>query len=74
MKTVSDKPFEVRAESEADYQQNLIANGLDAGTAAIVTSIQVLINSGDLNEQTSDLTDVLGRPQTDLASLIKSYK
>lgn len=74
VKTVSDKPFEVRAESEATYQQNLIDNGLDSGTASIVTSIQALINSGDLTEETSDLTAVLGRPQTDIADLIQSYK
>lgn len=71
---VSDVPFEVKAVSEDDYQQGLIASGLDEGTAAVITSMQTLINGGDLDETTTDLTDVLGRPQTDLAEAIKSYK
>lgn len=74
VKQVSDVPFDVHAESDDEFKQGLINHGLDAGTAAAITSMQTFISNGDLDEQTSDLTDVLGRPQTDLADVIKSYK
>lgn len=74
VKTVSDQPFEVHAESEDDYKQNVIKNGLDATVAEMVTSIQVLINNGDLKEESYDLTTVLGRSQTNLALVIEAYK
>lgn len=74
VKGVSDVPFDVQAESDVAFKQNLINHGLDAGTAAAITSMQTFISNGDLDEQTSDLTDVLGRPLTDLADVIKSYK
>lgn len=74
VKQVSDVPFDVHAESDDEFKQGLINHGLDASTAAAITSMQTFISNGDLDEQTSDLTDVLGRPQTDLADVIKSYK
>lgn len=71
---VSDVPFEVHAETEAEFKQSLLNNGLDDGTATAITAMQTFISNGDLDEQTSDLIDVLGHPQTDLADVIKSYK
>lgn len=72
VKTVSDRSFEVQAISEVDYQKSLEESGMDAGTAAVVTSLQSLISSGDLDEDNQDLPDVLGRPLTDLAEVIKA--
>lgn len=74
VKSVSDVPFEVKAVSEAQYQEGLQSSGLDAQTAAVVTSMQTLINNGDLNEDNTDLPDVLGRPLTPLAEAIKAFK
>lgn len=74
IKSVSNVPFEVHTESADEFKQNLIDRGLNAGVASAITATQVFISNGDLDEQTSDLHDVLGHPQTDLASVIQSYQ
>ncbi|MTV81540.1 SDR family oxidoreductase [Secundilactobacillus folii] len=74
VKTVSDHDFEVQSISEAEYQKNLEASGLNTQTAAAIASLQKFIKSGDLAENSTDLQDVLKRPLTDLATVIKAMK
>lgn len=63
--------FNVLAVSDVDYTKGLIASGLDDGTAALITSFQTLIRDGQLAEDTTDLTAVLGRPLLPLADAIQ---
>lgn len=66
-----DASFDVLAVDDAAYEQGLEKAGLDAGTAALVTSFQTLIRDGQLDEDTDDLPTVLGRELTPLADAIK---
>ncbi|MFD1433082.1 NAD(P)H-binding protein [Lacticaseibacillus yichunensis] len=66
-----DGNVQVVAVDDAAYQAGLEKAGLDAGTAALVTSFQTLIREGQLAGTTDDLATVLGRPLTSLADAIK---
>ena len=63
--------FDVVSVTDAEYEAGLEKVGLDAGTAALVTSFQTLIRDGNLDVQSSDLPDVLGRPLLPLADAVK---
>lgn len=71
---VSDHKFDVLSVSDADYTAGLESSGLDAGTAALVTSFQTLIRDGNLDENTDDLVTVLGHDLVTLPDAIKEIK
>lgn len=74
VKVVADRSFDVMSLSEADYQKGLEATGLDAPTAAIITSMQTLIHSGDLAQSDDTLATVLGRPVTPIQTALAALK
>jgi NAD(P)H dehydrogenase (quinone) len=58
--------FAVQAVDAQTYAQGLEATGMPTAVAELVTSIQMLIRAGQLQETTTDLPDVLGRAVTPL--------
>ncbi|MDC4184739.1 SDR family oxidoreductase [Loigolactobacillus coryniformis] len=62
--------FAVKQMTTAEYQNSLVATGLDANTAALFASFQEPINDGSLNETTTDLPAVLGHESTSLPEAI----
>lgn len=64
--------FKVESLSDAEYGELLKATGMDEETISIILSIQDLIADDQLAEETTDLSDVLGRELTPLAAAIKS--
>ncbi len=71
VKEATGKEFEVDSISDEEYSKGLIDSGMDEGTAQVITSLQTLIHDGNLEENTTDLPDVLERP---LPSLVDSIK
>lgn len=63
--------FKVQSVDDAAYKQGLLAAGLDEGTADLVTGFQTMIRAGQLDENTTDLPDVLGHALTPIADAIK---
>jgi NAD(P)H dehydrogenase (quinone) len=63
--------FKVQSVDDAAYKQGLLAAGLDEGTADLVTGFQAMIRAGQLDENTTDLPDVLGHALTPIADAIK---
>ncbi len=63
--------FKVQSVGDAAYKQGLLAGGLDEGTADLVTGFQAMIRAGQLDENTTDLPDVLGHALTPIADAIK---
>lgn len=57
---VTGHGFPVKSVSDAACTQGLQQAGIDAQTAAVITSLQTLIRAGDLAETTDDLATVLG--------------
>ena len=57
--------------SIAEYQKGLEASGLPAEVVGVVTMIQSLIRDGELDEVSSDLPDVLGRPLPSLTAALQ---
>lgn len=71
LKKATGNDFAVQSITAEQYQQGLLDSGMDQATAELITSFQTLIRDGNLDEDTSDLTDVLGH---DLPSLENSLK
>lgn len=69
---LTNQEFKVVSLDAADYRQSLEDNGLPAEVAEIVTGIQTMIQDGDLDETTSDLPDVLGRPLPSLKEALQT--
>lgn len=63
--------FDVKSLSISDFQKALQDSGMDEGTAEVVTSIQDLIRQGNLDENSDDLPEVLGRELTPLAKALE---
>jgi NAD(P)H dehydrogenase (quinone) len=63
--------FKVQSVDDAAYKLGLLAAGLDEGTADLVTGFQTMIRAGQLDENTTDLPDVLGHALTPIADAIK---
>jgi NAD(P)H dehydrogenase (quinone) len=57
--------------SEADYAATLTGFGLPEGTASVVAGIDVAISKGDLFDDTRQLSKLIGRPTTPLATALK---
>ncbi|GIJ67246.1 SDR family oxidoreductase [Virgisporangium ochraceum] len=60
-----------RTVSPAELVDALQGNGLDAGTAGFVASLDEAIARGDLDVPSDDLANLLGRPVTPLADAIR---
>lgn len=71
VKEATGKSFEVSSLTDAEYSQGLQDSGLDKGTADMITSFQTLIRDGNLDENTSDLPDVLGHALPSLTDSVK---
>lgn len=71
IKEATGNDFIVQQVSMKEYQAELEAAGLDKDTAALFTSFQAPINDGSLNEETTELPDVLGHDLTSLPAAIK---
>ncbi|WP_125768438.1 SDR family oxidoreductase [Companilactobacillus furfuricola] len=71
VKEATGNNFEVRSLSDAEYSQGLQDSGLDKATADMITSFQTLIRDGNLDENTSDLPDVLGHALPSLTDSVK---
>lgn len=56
----------------ADYQQGLIAAGLDEGTAVFLTALEANTAAGDLDTDSEDLAKLLGRPVTSLPEAVRA--
>lgn len=68
---VTGKTFTFTNVSTADYKQSLIDNGVNVQLADVLTSMQNLMGSGELDVSSSDLADVLGHPVTPLNEAVK---
>ena len=62
--------FDVKSLSISDFKKALQNSGMDEGTAEVVASIQDLIRQGNLDENSADLPEVLGRELTPLAKAL----
>lgn len=62
--TGTELPY--RNVSLEDYRTGLIAGGLDENTAGFVTALEAGMANGDLDSDSTDLEQLLGRPATDL--------
>ncbi|WP_137597006.1 NAD(P)H-binding protein [Paucilactobacillus kaifaensis] len=71
IKQATGNDFAVHQVSAQEYQSELESTGLDKDTAALFSSFQAPINDGSLNEDTTDLPDVLGHDLTSLPVAIK---
>lgn len=69
---LTSQKFEVKSLSITDYRQKLEDGGIPTEVAGVITSIQTLIHDGDLDEETSDLPTVLGRPLLSLSESLKT--
>lgn len=66
-----DSKFEISSLSDEEYKNDLKNAGVDEGTIDVIISIQDLISSGALTEETTDLVDVLGRELTPISQAIQ---
>lgn len=72
--TISDvtgTPVTYRDLSVEDYRAELQQAGLDEGTAGFVAGIDASIAAGDLETTSDDLAQLLGRPTTPLADVLR---
>ena len=67
-----DAQFKVVSLSIEDFRHALKASGMDEAVVEILTSFQELIRDGNLEGDSDDLPNVLGRPLTALPKAIKS--
>ncbi|MEP7762889.1 NAD(P)H-binding protein [Sanguibacter sp. 25GB23B1] len=58
--------------SVAEYAATLQQHGLDAGTAGFVAALDGSTAAGDLETDSTDLVDLLGRPVTPLADVVRA--
>lgn len=65
------QPFEVEVVNDDQYQAQLQAAGVPKPAIEALVVIQMLIREGDLDEQTNDLENVLGRPLPTLEAALK---
>ncbi|QCB97824.1 NAD(P)-dependent oxidoreductase [Arthrobacter sp. PAMC25564] len=73
--TVSDitgRVIPYRNASLAEYQQGLIAAGLDEGTAGFFAALEANTAAGDLDTDSEDLAKLLGRPATPLSEAVRA--
>ncbi|KRL05522.1 NAD(P)H-binding protein [Liquorilactobacillus oeni] len=70
LKATSTKNFKIEELSDQEYLKALEEEGLGAAAPAIIM-IQTLIRNGQLEEDSSDLSEVLGRELTPLEDAIK---
>ncbi len=68
--TGRDIPY--RNVSLAEYQQGLIAAGLDEGTAGFFAALEANTAAGDLDTDSEDLAKLLGRPATPLSEAVRA--
>ncbi|BAP86278.1 NmrA family protein [Paucilactobacillus hokkaidonensis JCM 18461] len=68
---LTNQKFDVLSVNDADYKKGLTDSGLDEATAGLVTMFQTLIRDGNLDEDTTDLPDVLGHDLQPLSAAIK---
>lgn len=71
VKAATGKSFAVNSITDAEYSQGLQDSGLDKATADMITGFQTLIRDGNLDENTSDLPDVLGHTLPSLTDSVK---
>lgn len=62
--------FDVKSLSISDFKKALHDSGMDEGTVEVVSSIQDVIRQGNLDENSDDLPEVLGRELTPLAKAL----
>jgi len=62
--------FQFKAVSPADYQADLIANGVDATMAPVLVSMQTMMADNELNVTSDDLPTVLGHALTPIETAI----
>jgi NAD(P)H dehydrogenase (quinone) len=55
-----------------EYQQGLLAAGLDEGTAGFLTALEANTAAGDLDTESEDLAKLIGRPSTPLAEAVRA--
>ena len=58
--------------SVPEYAAALQQHGLDEGTAGFVAALDASIAAGDLETDSTDLADLLGRPVTPLADVVRA--
>lgn len=63
--------FEVKSLSDDEYTKVLKDSGMDDGTIGVVIAIQDSISNGQLDEKTTDLTDVLGHELVPISEAIE---
>ncbi|MCI1984438.1 MAG: NAD(P)H-binding protein [Bifidobacteriaceae bacterium] len=56
---------------DATYEKGLEASGMQPGVAQLLTSFQTMMRNGELDVDSSDLEDALGRPATPFAEAMK---
>ncbi len=55
-----------------EYQQGLLAAGLDGGMAGFLTALEANTAVGDLDTESEDLAKLIGRPSTPLAEAVRA--
>ncbi|QTG79706.1 SDR family oxidoreductase [Arthrobacter crystallopoietes] len=55
-----------------EYQQGLLAAGLDEGMAGFLTALEANTAAGDLDTESEDLAKLIGRPSTPLAEAVRA--
>ncbi|WP_369385611.1 hypothetical protein [Lacticaseibacillus camelliae] len=63
--------FEIKSLNDADYQAALAATGVPAKLTGIFAGGMAMIKAGVLDENSTDLPDVLGHALTPLSDAVK---
>lgn len=70
LQTATGNDFSIKQVSHSDYIKELEQTGLDKNSATLFASFQEPIDDGSLNESTTALANILGRPLTNLPDAI----
>ncbi|WP_461239553.1 NAD(P)H-binding protein [Paucilactobacillus sp. N302-9] len=71
LQKVTNQSFAIQSVSDSTYRGQLNQAGLDSATIDIISGIQQLIKIGDLAEESTDLTDVLGHQLPSLTDALQ---
>lgn len=71
VKSVTGKDFEFESVSDEKYRANLIKSGFNEEVADVFVGMQDMMRSGELDVESSDLSDILGHKLTSLEDAIR---
>lgn len=71
LQNATGNQFEIKQVSDGEYKQSALDSGMDEGTAELLTNFQTWIHDGTLDEDTTELTEVLGHALPSLEESVK---